>query len=443
MSLLLDALKRAEEAKRQSAQDSALPAAESSPPPELTLAPQERSDSPLPDLRLHLDEVEKDLRAEANANDTRAAAATAARAPAAGGVAQAAARNVFAAKTTAPEPSRPRTLLIGGIAGGIGALAIAGYFGYQYMQLSGMLAPPHPVAMPAPRAEPLALIGEERAQATTPMAPALAPAAPIPRAGPAGEDVPDAAEWPRPIAEAVRSARADVPAAAPGPARPRTPRALAPGAPVQAAAPAPAPTPIRVTPTPPTVDPQLAAGYQALQAGQLGQAEAAYGAVLQSQPGNVDARLGMALIAARSGHPEVAEAEYLRVLEAEPRNTIAQAGLLSLGGSIPAAQRESRLKQLLAGPQPNPALTGLLQFALGNVYGEQRRWSEAQQAYFAATVADSGNPDYLYNLAVSLEHLQKPALAARHYEAALRAAQDRPFAFDRQQASARIEALPR
>lgn len=429
MSLLLDALKRAEEAKRQSGQ----------PPPasteSLTLAPKEDTASPLPDLDSHQDTVDQQLRAEATAGSkpalrpTPSAPVSATAAPALappGGAAQAAARNVFAAKPPAP-PARPKTLLIASVAGGIAALGIVGYFGYQYLQLTGMLAP-----------EP------------TPLRPAIA-RAPLPpetaRFDTAGQGPETAsADLPATAGSATASATAAAPAR-PGTAAPSAPmfRRAAVGA-------RPSPSPrdtgserdsVRVSSTPKAVDLRLAAAYGALQSGQLAAAEAGYREVVAREPANVDALLGLAVIAARSGRTEDAQTAYLAVLESAPRNAAALAGLLSLSGTLPAAQRESRLKQLLAPPPADPTLAGLLHFALGNVYSEQHRWAEAQSAYFDATVADRDNPDYLYNLAVSLEHLQKPALAARQYEAAVRAAQQRPFAFDREVASARATALAR
>jgi tetratricopeptide (TPR) repeat protein len=43
------------------------------------------------------------------------------------------------------------------------------------------------------------------------------------------------------------------------------------------------------------------------------------------------------------------------------------------------------------------------------------RWNDAQQAYFRAYSAEPDNPDILYNLAISLEHLRQNKLAAQYY----------------------------
>jgi hypothetical protein len=57
--------------------------------------------------------------------------------------------------------------------------------------------------------------------------------------------------------------------------------------------------------------------------------------------------------------------------------------------------------------------------------------------------ADPDNPDYLFNLAVSLDQIRQPKLAAQHYRLALEAAQLRPAAFDRERVRARLEQLQR
>jgi len=78
---------------------------------------------------------------------------------------------------------------------------------------------------------------------------------------------------------------------------------------------------------------------------------------------------------------------------------------------------------------------------LGNAYARQARWSEAQQAYFSAHGGDSAHPDYAYNLAISLDHLQQGRLALEFYRRALQLAGQRPAAFERARAEQRIGEL--
>jgi uncharacterized protein HemY len=82
-----------------------------------------------------------------------------------------------------------------------------------------------------------------------------------------------------------------------------------------------------------------------------------------------------------------------------------------------------------------------LHFALGNVYAGQSRWPEAQRAYFKAYSGDPENPDYLFNLAVSLDQLHQGKLAMQYYNQAMAAASQRPAGFDKGQAANRLREL--
>ena len=182
---------------------------------------------------------------------------------------------------------------------------------------------------------------------------------------------------------------------------------------------------------------QLNEAYAASRKGEAHAAEDIYERVLASDARNVDAMLGLAALAWQGGRTEQASDLYYRILQSEPQNAAAQAGLIGLVGRVDPLASETRLKQLIA---REPA--GSLYFALGNLYASQGQWAAGQRAYFQAVEADSGNPDYVFNLAVALEHIgqQKPALA--NYRKAL----DLAFArggggFDQKQVIARIGQL--
>lgn len=187
------------------------------------------------------------------------------------------------------------------------------------------------------------------------------------------------------------------------------------------------------------VNPDLAQGYQALQEGRLEVALVAYQRMLQQEPRNVDALLGIAAVEARSNNPGEAGRLYLRALDVEPNNPYAQASLLNLLGSADPAGSEARLKRLLA-EQPS----AFLHFALGNLYAAEERWSEAQQAYFQTHHLASANPDYAFNLAVSLEHINQSKAALIYYQRALQLlGSDGVPAFDRVAVETRIVHLQR
>ena len=175
MSLLMEALKKAEEAKRRAGEGGELP--------ELTLEPltaQNAATSPLPDLAQHFATVDADLasiptdappRRRPGAPTPPESNAQAARE----GAERATVRNAFAAKET--PPARPRLGLLLG-AGTLALLAIGGYFWWQLQSMS----PPQPLAarpVPAPAA-PQALPAKA-APLPTPM-PAPALNAPTPQA---------------------------------------------------------------------------------------------------------------------------------------------------------------------------------------------------------------------------------------------------------------------
>jgi Tfp pilus assembly protein PilF len=195
--------------------------------------------------------------------------------------------------------------------------------------------------------------------------------------------------------------------------------------------------PIRFSRTRPEPDVNVQEGYAKLQGNQLDAARRDYDKALASDPNNVDALLALAAIAQRQGHTGDADRYLQRAIEADPRSPAALAAVL--GGNAGGDQQanESRLKSLLA-TQPE---SGPLNFALGNLHARQGRWSEAQQAYFNAVAADADNPDYLFNLAVSLDQLRQPKLAAQHYRLALEAAQRHPAAFDRERVKLRLSEL--
>lgn len=195
----------------------------------------------------------------------------------------------------------------------------------------------------------------------------------------------------------------------------------------------------RVPAVTPAMSDGVVAAYDLLQAGQYEQARQAYEKLRVAQPGNPDVLLGLAVTAQNQNRNEEAAQLYLRVVELDPRNSFAQAGLVGLIGRADPVAAEAKLKQLIA-QQP----AAYLNFALGNVYAAQGRWSEAQSAYFDAQRLDPDSADYAFNLAVSLEHLNQPRSAAEYYQRALRLTErGTAVHFDPAQARSRLQKLSR
>ncbi len=168
---------------------------------------------------------------------------------------------------------------------------------------------------------------------------------------------------------------------------------------------------------PSPIDRHVQAGYLALGAVNIANAQTEYFAALELDPNNVDALMGAATIAARDGNSKAAAAAYAKVLKLEPGNPDATAAMASLGATAPNGEsNESRLKILIAGGDGGrPALHA----ALAGVYAADSRWPEAAQEYFTALAKDPGNPDLAFNVAASLDQNRNPVMALAYYGQAL------------------------
>ena len=166
---------------------------------------------------------------------------------------------------------------------------------------------------------------------------------------------------------------------------------------------------------PPKLNPELASAYQLLASGNYTAAQKLYTKLVEAEPLNVDAQLGLATAAARGGDRALALQHYRQVLALDPRNGLAMMGIVALNEGGQSTPLEIEMKTMI-GRNPDAAP---LHFALGNIYANEQRWTEAQQAYFEAFRIDSANPDYLFNLAVSLDQLRQTRLALDYYRKAL------------------------
>jgi|GEM_PF-6418209 len=184
-------------------------------------------------------------------------------------------------------------------------------------------------------------------------------------------------------------------------------------------------------------DNALRAAYEAYQNNRLMQADKLYRQVLKRLPRNRDALLGLAAISLRQDDKARAARYYRRLAQLNPQDPIARPALIELtaGSDSPAAI--SSLKEWIQSDPDN----ALLYFTLGNRYAGKARWQQAQEAYFRAYQLDPGNADFAFNLGVSLDRLNKKHLALTYYHQALNNAGNRPGAFDRTQASKRIASL--
>lgn len=310
-------------------------------------------------------------------------------------------QNLFAAKSPSPAARRmlPNRNLLYALGGTILLLAIgAGYL--WYLDSASNTAPLRPVG-----ARPAAQEAQPAVQAAAPVDSAAAQ--PAPQSAPAPE-----------IAAPEAAGAIQEPAPA---------RVAAEAAPVQ----------LEQRISEPQVDPLLNDAYLAYRKGNLEEAQQLYLAMLEKNAMNTDVLLGLAAIAQQQQEDRMAAQYFGRVLALDPRNALANAGMSAL--SADDDYNESRLKNLLR-EQGNSAV---LHFALGNLYAGQSRWGEAQQAYFNAYMLESGNAEYAFNLAVSLEHLGQKKLAAQHYRRAMQLDPSHSAGFDHEQISQRVQELAR
>lgn len=163
-----------------------------------------------------------------------------------------------------------------------------------------------------------------------------------------------------------------------------------------------------------------------------------YSEVLSAEPQNRDALLGIGAISIVEGDQRSAIDAYIRLLELDPTDPIASAALSDLRTSDSNAGEVERylVNMLQKNPESSP-----LNFATGNFYARRGQWQDAQKHYFIAWNNDADNADYLFNLAVSMDQLNKPEQALGFYRDSLVRAGDRQVSFSREAVRKRIAAL--
>ncbi|BBE50029.1 Beta-barrel assembly-enhancing protease [Ferriphaselus amnicola] len=157
---------------------------------------------------------------------------------------------------------------------------------------------------------------------------------------------------------------------------------------------------------------RLSSAWQTWHQGDLASAQRQYLDVLHTEPRNRDALLGLAAIALQQNDDRLASNYFGRTLALDPRDPIAHSGLTLIGNDESA---ESPLKLLLE-QHPDSAA---LYFALGKLYGEQSRWSEARDAFKHAHRLAPDEAAPLLDLAICLDHLNQPRAATENYLRAL------------------------
>ncbi len=177
--------------------------------------------------------------------------------------------------------------------------------------------------------------------------------------------------------------------------------------------------------------------FKAYEGGHYDAAKSIYQDVIKTEPDNRDAHLGLAAIAINEEDRESAYYHYIRLLELNPADTLALNALIGLSNSTDPVADESAIKVLIQQEGDLP----YLYFSLGNLYAKQLRWADAQQAFFDAYRLDTINPDYVLNLAISLDQIGQYDTALDFYKTAIDLSQNSYARFDFTSVNNRIFAL--
>jgi tetratricopeptide (TPR) repeat protein len=176
--------------------------------------------------------------------------------------------------------------------------------------------------------------------------------------------------------------------------------------------------------------------YAAYRVGDNQRALALYNQVLEVDAENRNALLARAAIHMQEGNIDAAIRDYQALLLANPKDSLAMSSLLAVSTYSPQ-ETESQLKLMIRDEPDSPYLN----FALANAYGAQKRWQEAQRHYFLALQNNPDDPNYAYNLAVSLEHIAQPQSAITYYQRALENFTNGLATFNRDVVNQRLEIL--
>ena len=213
-----------------------------------------------------------------------------------------------------------------------------------------------------------------------------------------------------------------------------------------------------------TVNPEpLREAYASLANGNLETAFAQYTELVNKQQTQAAALSGLASIEIKRKNYQAASGYLLKVIRLDPSNTFAISSLATLAHRAASHNRTtsedraesynsaasdsnsnsdlqvmSQLK-LLHEQHPNNAS---ISYLLGNYYAARSQWPDAQKYYFAAHSSAPRNPDYAYNLAIALDHLNKNDRAVTFYRTALTLSKERSFEFSTETVQKRLKREP-
>lgn len=159
----------------------------------------------------------------------------------------------------------------------------------------------------------------------------------------------------------------------------------------------------------------LNVAYTAYQNQDFDLAERLYKQILQKNHYNIDALNALGIMAEKKGHKKQARVFFEHVMQLDSNQIFAKQALIRLQNNPIPSNQESYYKSLIDKfPDSAPSYA-----ALANIYSTEKQWLKAQKVYFKAIDITPNNPDYHFNLAITLDHLSKPKIALRYYQKAL------------------------
>lgn len=179
----------------------------------------------------------------------------------------------------------------------------------------------------------------------------------------------------------------------------------------------------------------LQQAYDAMHVNDSERALVLFKQALSENPHSVNALNGTASIYAQIGDIQEAIKYYYSALEEDADNLYAYESVIRLtADQLSGEAWKDELKRAI-GKHPKSAV---LHYALGNLYAKENDWNMAQSEFFEAHSLDQKNPDYLVNLAISLDHLGEYALASEYYTNSLVFVKSGQVNFDEASIKARL-----
>jgi Flp pilus assembly protein TadD len=168
--------------------------------------------------------------------------------------------------------------------------------------------------------------------------------------------------------------------------------------------------------------------------GETAKSAAIYNSVLRQNIFRREALMGLASISVHNRKFEKARQIYKRILFLNPKDKEVLSRLISLREMDDPMLRVSQLKNMIRIEPDNFNL----HFILGTIYISKEQWSKAREAFIQAHTLERDHPDTVYNLAVSLDHLNQTEDALTYYLLAAKLASIHPAEFELKHVKDRI-----